>query len=148
VREAVADRVGGHALEPEASGGFFRAREFDDVVENEFALAAGVASVDDLGDIGAFEQALEEVQARDGFFYWLEVEVVRNNREAGKAPLAALFIHLVWEAKFDEVADRGGDDVRVVFEIIILAGKLPEGFGKIAGDRGFFGDNQGLGHIS
>lgn len=148
VRKAVADRVGRHTLEPETTGGLFRASEFDDVVENELALAAGVAGVHNLGDIRALQQALKEIQARGGFFYGLEVEVVGDNRKVGEAPLAALFIHLIREAKFDKVADRRGDDVRVVFEIIVLAGELPEGFGEIAGDGGFFGDNQGLGHIS
>ena len=146
VGEAVADRIRGHALQPEASGGFFGTGKLDDVVENELALAAGVAGVDDFGDIGSLEEAFEEIQARRGFFYRLEIEVVGNDRKAGEAPLAPFFIHLIREAEFDEVANRGGDDVLVVFEIVILAGELAESFGEIAGDGWLFGYDQGLGH--
>ena len=98
------------------------------------------------GALCALEEAFEEIQARRGFFYRLEVEMVGNDRKTGEAPLAPFFIHLIREAEFDEVADCGGDDVLVVFEIIILAGELAESFGEIAGDGWLFGYDQGLGH--
>ena len=59
--------------------------------------------------------------------------MVRNDREIRKTPLAPLFVHFVWQAKFDKMAYSGSNYQRVIFKKIILAGEFAEGLCKIAG---------------
>ena len=113
-------------------------------MENQFPLAPGVAGVDDVGDVRAFEQALEQVEAGLGLLDRLELEVVGDDREVREAPLAALLVHLARQAQLDEVADGGSHDVIVVLEIIVLLRNLAQHSGQIGGNTRLFCDNEGF----
>ena len=93
--KSLADRFGRHALQPQAAGRLFRIRELNDVMKNQLPLAAGVASIDDICNIRTLEQALDEAETRGCFFNRLEIEMVRNDREIRKTPLAPLLVYFV-----------------------------------------------------
>jgi len=61
-----------------------------DVTENELALAAGVAGVDEAGDVLALEQLLQEPQALLAALYGFQVEMRWDDRQIGKGPFAPL----------------------------------------------------------
>ena len=146
MRKAFADRFGRHALQPQAAGRLFRVRELDDVMKNQLPLAAGVAGIDDIGDIRTLEQTLDEAETGGGFFDRLEIEVVWDDREIRKTPLAPLLVHLVRQAKLNKMTDSRSNYQRIIFKKVILAGEFAEGLCKIAGYRGFFGNDKGFGH--
>ena len=95
--KAFADGLRRHALQPQALDRFaqgamvaaFAARVLLDQAEDQFALAARVAGVDDLCHIFAPGLFDDGVQARLGLVHGLEVEIRRNHWQVGKAPLAA-----------------------------------------------------------
>ena len=102
-------------------------------MKNQLPLAAGVAGIDDLCDIRTLEQALDEAETGGCFFDRLEIEMVRNDREIRKTPLAPLFVHFVRQAQLDKMTDSRSNYQRVIFKKIILAGEFAEGLCKIAG---------------
>ena len=58
-RKAVADGRGRHGLQPEPLDGLLRLRVADDVAENQFAFAPGVAGVDEFGHVLALDEFFE-----------------------------------------------------------------------------------------
>ncbi len=62
VLEAFADRRRRHALQPEAPDRLLRLRVLLDQAEDQLALAAGVAGVDQLADVLALDQPHHRVQ--------------------------------------------------------------------------------------
>ena len=76
----------------------------------------------------------------------LEFEFLRDDRQGGERPLAALFVHLAGQRQLDEVADGGGDDVLVVLEGVVLALEAAQRAGDVSGNAGFFGDDESFGH--
>ncbi len=56
VREAVADRRRRHGLQPEPLDRFVAFRVLNDVTENQFAFAPGIAGIHDRGDILALDE--------------------------------------------------------------------------------------------
>ena len=69
--------------------GCLRLRVTDDVAENQFALAPGVAGVDELGHILALDELFEGPQAGFAPLNRLQIEVRRDDRQAFERPLAA-----------------------------------------------------------
>ena len=57
------------------------------------------------------------VQARLGLVDRLQVEVGRDHRQVGEAPLAALDVEFLGRLDLHQVADGAGHDVRVVLEV-------------------------------
>ncbi|MCZ7635873.1 MAG: hypothetical protein M5U12_07410 [Verrucomicrobia bacterium] len=87
--EALADGLRGHALEPEPLDGLSGAGIADEVAEDEFALAPGIARVDQAIDVLATEEALDGLEAVLGLLAGLEFEVGRDDGKGGEGPLAA-----------------------------------------------------------
>ena len=58
--EAFADRAGRHRLQPQTLDRLGRLRVLNDVAEDELALAAGIAGVDELDDVLALDQLEQE----------------------------------------------------------------------------------------
>ena len=90
--------------------GFLAPASLDQVAEDELALAAGVAGVDEGVHVGALDEALEELEPGFGFLDGPEVEVLGENGEVLEVPLAALDLDALGGGELDEVADGGGDD--------------------------------------
>ena len=79
--EAGPDGIGRHRLQPEALDRLLVFEVLDDVAENEFALAAGVAGIDHFRHIGAGEEFFQDAQLLLGFFARNKVEVVGQDRQ-------------------------------------------------------------------
>ena len=147
--KAISDRLWRHALQPQAAHGlaqrFGAAGVLFDQPEDQFALAASVAGVDDLVDILALGQPNYGVQACLGLVHWLEVKVRRNHRQVGKAPFAALDIECLGRLDLDQVADRAGDHIAFVLEVLVVLFELArqgrECAHDVLGHRGFFGND-------
>ena len=130
--EAVADGLRRHALQPQAlhrlaepfAIGFGAAGVLLDQAEDQLALAPGVAGVDQRRDVLAPGLAHHGVQARLGLVDRLEVEVRRDHRQVGEAPLAALDVVLLRRLDLHQVADGAGDDVALVLEMFVVLVEL------------------------
>ena len=137
VVEGVADGFRGHGLEPQAADGLLGAGELGEVAEDEFALAAGVAGVDDLVHVLAGHQALEQLEAALApLVNRGQLELVGDDGQGVEGPLPRLASAALDDAlrlaQLDQVADGGGDDVAVVLEVVVL---LFEGRGRGRGPR-------------
>ena len=86
----LANRSRGHGLQPEALDRLLGLRDLDDVAENQFAFASGVAGIDQAVNFLAFEEAEEKFEAVLGFFDGLESKRCWNDRQMGESPFAAL----------------------------------------------------------
>ena len=146
--------VVGHRLHPEPLHGLLDVADFHDVVENEFALAAGVAGIDDAVHVlalGELEDLLEAgFRALDG----IEIKVLGDGREDLEIPRKLFAVGAHRHAQLDEVADGGGDDGLVIFKKRVAAGsflfefsqRLGERAAEIGHDAGFLGNDQCFSH--
>ena len=150
--EGIADRLGGHRLHPKALDGLLHARFLDDVAENQLAFTPGVAGIDDGIHVRPLEQPLEHFQAGLGFLDRLQIKFLRQYRQVIELPLKLLSIRRGRHRQLQKVADGAGNDMGVVFEILLLvfelrhARLLSQHTCQVCHDGGFFCDNQGLGH--
>ena len=73
--------------------------------------------------------------------------VVRDRANADGLPSHTRAVRMwratdaLWHDEFEQVTNRGRDDVVVVLEIIVVARESAEGAGYIIRDGRFFGDN-------
>ena len=144
--KALANGGRGHGLEPEALDGLFGLGVLDDVTENQFAFAAGVASVDQAVHVLALDEAEQDLEARAGFLDGLEIEVRRNDGQVGKSPFAAFDFHPFGQAQLEQMPDGGREHKLVALEVIVLLDESAEGLGDVRGHRGLFRDNQCFSH--
>ena len=152
VLETVADGLRRHALQPQALHRLVQrlgpARILLDQAKDQLALAPGVAGVDQARHVLAPRLFDHRVQARLGLVHGFQVEVRRDHRQMGKAPLAAFHVVLLGRLDFDQVADRAGDHVGVALEMLVVLVELArhgrEGAHDVLRDRGFFSNDQGL----
>ncbi len=142
VGETVADRRGRHRLEPEPPDRFLAGRQLHDVAENQFALAARVARIDQARHVRPLHQLFQQAQPPFAPFNRLQGKFFRDDRQAGKAPLPLFLIEFARQAKLDEVADGGRKDIGVALVIgLVTIGNLlktTDGLGDITGDARFF----------
>ena len=109
------DGVVGHRLHPQASHRFGDGSDIEDVAENEFTFAAGVAGVDDaihvlaLGELENLLQAGLRVQDR------IQIKIFRDSWQDVEFPRQFFAVGSHGHSQFDEVSDGGGDDSGVVF---------------------------------
>ena len=104
--EAVADGASRHRLEPEPLDGLLRLGVLDDVAENQFAFAPGVAGVNQTGDVLSLEQFGENLEATRALLDGSQGEVRRDDGQIGERPLAFLGFELLRAAQFQQMADR------------------------------------------
>ena len=62
-----------------------------------------------------------------------------------KRPLAAFDLLLLGHADLEQVPNRGGDDVLVALEVVVVARESAQRARDVGGDGGLFGDDEGLG---
>ena len=140
-----------HRLEPEALGGLLGFRRFDDVAENELALATGVTGVDQGVDIFAADELLEDAETVLAGVDGLEIEFLGEDGKMSEAPSDFLAVHR-GHSQFQEVTDGRGDDVSLVFVPVFFLGKfghargLRQRTGEVGSDAGFFRNDEGFGH--
>ena len=144
--EAVADRARRHRLQPQAFDRLLGFRILRNQAENQLAFAPGVTCVDQGRDILALDQLVEHLEARLGLGDRIERKVRRNHRQMGEGPFAALDIVFFRNRDFQQVADRGGQDVFVGFKVLIVLGEAAERLRDIVRDRRFLSNDEGLAH--
>ena len=127
--------------------GFLLPGKLQEVMKNQFAFAAGITGVDDFVDVGALEQPLDQVESRLGFFDRLEIEMIRNDRKIGEAPLAALLVHLAGQTELDQVADGGSDHEIIILEDVVLLGNFAESASEVGRDTRLFSDDESFWHL-
>ena len=88
--------------------------------EDQFPLAARVTGVDQCRHILALGLFDHRAQAALGLVDGLQVKVRRDDRQVGKAPLAALDVVLLGRLDLDQVTDRAGDDIAVALEVVVV----------------------------
>jgi hypothetical protein len=138
--EAVADRRRRHALQPQSPDRLAqRLLAFgvlDDQAEDQFALASGVAGVDQLGHVLALDLPDHRGQPRLGLVDRGQVEVRGHHRQVREAPLASLDVVLLGRLDLHQVADRRGDDIALVLEMVGVLLELARTGGQRAHDVG------------
>ena len=103
MREAVSDGGGGHGLKPEPLDGLLRARVLDDVAEDQFAFAPGVAGIDKLIDILSLDQFGQELESVLVPFDGLQIKVRRDDRQMRKGPPAFFVLELLRALQFEQM---------------------------------------------
>jgi hypothetical protein len=122
--EALADRRRRHALQPQALDRVLRLGVLLDQAKDQLALAARVAGVDELGHVLALDEPDDGVEPALGLLERREVEVRRNHRQVGEAPLAALDVELLGRLDLEQVADGRGDEVALALEMLVVLFEL------------------------
>ena len=145
--EAVADGVGGHGLEPEPLDGLLGLGVADDVAEDQLAFPSGVAGVDQGVHVLALHQLHQQLEPGSGLLDGLEVEVGRDHRQVGEAPLAALGLHSLRRSLLQQVAHRGRQHVLVVLVVVLVPLEAAQRPGHVRGHRRLLSDDQCLAHV-
>ncbi len=146
--ERLLDGGVGHRLHPQPPRRLFHPRGFDDVAENQLPLAPGVAGVDDLAHVAPLHEALEHFQAIRRVIARLQLEFLRQNRQALEFPTWLLPLGLARQRQLDQVPDRRGNDVGLVLKKIFLlfelgqAGNTSQHPRQIGGHAGFLGNDE------
>ena len=150
--KAVADGLRRHRLQPQPLHRLAQplgaASVLLDQPEDQLALAPGVAGVDQRRHVFALGQLDHSVEARLGFLDRPQVELRRDHRQVGKAPLAALDLVGLGGGDLHQVPHRRSDEVALVLVVLVvlveLARQRRQGAHQVLCDRGFFGDYQGF----
>ena len=118
----------------------------DDVSEDELALTAGVAGVDQRVDILALEEPRQDLQSRLGLLDRLQSELARNRGQVTECPLSALHFLFFGHADFEQMADRRRQHEVIVLEIFVFLGEPPQCPRDIGGNGRLLGNDQGFAH--
>ena len=139
-------------MHPQALHRLFAAGGIHDVAEDELPFAAGIAGIDHSVHVLALQQAGQHLVAVLALLDGIEFEDFRQDRQAGEAPADLFAIHHR-HAKFQQMTDSTGDDVRLALVPVFFlgeglhAGGFGQSAGKIGGDTGLLGDDEGFGHV-
>ena len=152
VREAVANRLRCHGLQPQAAHRFAQGFGATGILlnqaEDQLALAPRVAGIDELVHVFAFGQFHHRVQPGLGLVDRLQIEVRRNHRQMGKAPFAALHIKGLRGLDFHQMPHRAGDHVLLILKVLVvlleLAARGCERAHDVLRHRGFLSNYQGF----
>ncbi len=150
--ERLLDRPARHRAEPQPLDRLLDPRGLVRVGEDQLALAPGVAGVHDPLDVLAPYELVDGLQllarllvVRD------ELELLRQDRQVGEAPLLELRVVLVRRREADEVPDRPGDDIVVALKVGLVLAVL-EGTGQhgreVAAHGWLLCDDERLAHES
>ena len=140
-----------HARQPEALAGQFALRELVDVVEDEFAFAAGVAGVDDRTDVRTVEELLQQLitvavitladDCLENIGAGGPVEFDRVDREIFEGPALELRVDVIRIHEAYHVADGRTDHPLVVLEVVAGGLGYLEDLGQVGRHRGLLGDD-------
>ncbi len=147
VREAVADRVRRHRLQPQALDRLLGFRILRNQAEDQFTFAARVACVNQGGDVLALDQLVQHLEPRFSLGDRVQCKVRRDHRQMGESPFAALDVVFFRHGDFQQVTHCGRQHVVVGFEILIVLAEAAKGFRDVVRDRRFLSDDEGFTHI-
>ena len=148
VIERFADRLRRHRLQPKPLDRVFVFREPAKIIEDELALAAGVAGIDDLRDVLARDQSFQRGEHALRFIDRLQFERFRNDRQRLQAPETIFFlVDVLRHEQFRDVTDGGRNDVLVVLVGVAFFRHLAQGAGEVRGHAGFLGDDERFRHF-
>ena len=142
------DRGARHRRQPQPLDGLLRARLLVRPGEDQLALAAGVAGVDDDVDVGALEQLGDHRELLAGALVaHHEPELVRHDRQVGHPPLLVLRVVLVGLGQLDEMPDGPRHDVGRRLQIALALGeRARQDPGQVAAHGRLLGDDERLPH--
>jgi hypothetical protein len=133
--EGLLNAAGGHRLHPCALHRELRFRELIQVGEDQFALAPGVARIDDGADIFAGEEFFQGVKTLLGILDGLEAEFFGNDGQRLQAPETVfLFVDVLGHLELHQVTEGIRDDVFVVLVVVAGLGDFPEGTREVSGN--------------
>ena len=150
--EPLADGVQGHGLQPQPLDllALHRptGRLLEDVLEDEFALAAGVAAVDDHLHVLAADQFAQGVELCFGVRQHRQRKFLRQDGQVVQGPFLQGRVDLLGVGDAHQMTDGKGDDMVVAFEVGLGLGE-PAGqrLDDVRGDARFLGDDQCLSHV-
>ena len=141
IREAIADGGGRHGLQPETGDGLLGLGVLDDVAEDQFALAPGVARIDERIDVFALDELGQDFEPALGLLDGTQIEVRRNHGQRGKGPLALLHLELFRDAQLQQVTHGRGENEFVALKILVVLLEAAQRLGDVAGDGRLFGND-------
>ena len=151
VREALDDRRGRHALQPESLHRGFALAVLLDQAKDQFALAPRVAGVDQRAHILALDELDDGVEPPLALVDRIQFEVRRNHRQVREAPLAALHLEGFGRLDLQQMLHRRRDDVALALEVFVMLVELAHARRErphdVLGNRGLLGNDQGFGHV-
>ncbi len=98
--------AGRHGLQPEPLDRFVALGILDDVTEDQFPLAPGVAGIHEHGDIFAFDELHQNFNRASFFSIGSKSKCGRDDRQIGECPFAALDLELFGHGNREQMADR------------------------------------------
>ena len=147
LREPFADGRRRHGLQPEPFDGLLRLGVLDDVAENQFAFAPGVAGVDQRVHVGAFDQLFEDLQPRLAFLNRQQIKMRRDDGQMFERPFAARRLDAFRRHDGEQMADRRRNDVLVAFVKVVHFLESAERLGDVAGDGRFLRNDESFAHF-
>ena len=158
VFKTVSNGRGRHGLQPQPLHRFAQPlvlpvlqapRVLLDQAEDQLTLAARVTGVDQAAHVLALGQLDHRGQARLGLVDGLQIEIGRQHRQMGKAPLPALDVELLGRSDLHQVTHCRGDHVGLVLEMVIVLVELARHRGErahdVLGHGWLFGNDQRFG---
>ena len=141
--EGVADGLRRHRLQPEAFHRVLVLRQHAKVIEDQFALAAGVAGVDDLFDVLAGDQLLQRPENVFGPVDRLKLEFFGNDRQRFEPPEAVFFlVDVLRHEQFRDMTHRRRDDVLVVLVVPALLRHFSQSAREVGSHAGLLGNDE------
>ena len=125
---------------------FAHASVLDDMPENQFAFAPGIAGVDHAGDILALEQADQQFEAVFRAIQWAQCKSGRDHRQIGKGPFATFDFELLGHHELEQMPDRRGHQIRFALVIVAVAGESAQCASDVIRHRGLFCNDEFLAH--
>jgi hypothetical protein len=148
VVEGVADRALRHRREPGALDGLVDARRLVDQLEDQLALAPGVAGVDDHVHVLALHRAMQNAELLHGpIAARLVLRRFRDDRQILELPALVLGVVFVGLELLHEVPRSGAHDELVALEqVAVLLERTRERTDDVTLDARLLTDNQSLAH--
>ena len=145
--ETFADGRRRHGLQPQPFDGLLRLGILDNVAENQFAFAPGVAGIDQRVHVGAFDQFFEDPEPRLALLDRQQIKMRRDDRQMLERPFAARGLDAFRRHDGEQMADRRRNDILVAFVEVFHFLESAERLGDVAGDGRFLRDDESFAHL-
>ena len=139
-------RRGRHRLQPQPPDRLFGFGVLDDVAEDQFSFAAGVAGVDQLIDVFPLDQSGQDPQPAFGLLDGPEIEMRWNHRKTFEGPFATHGFDALGCDELEQMTDGGRHYELIVLVKIVLLLEASECLGDIASNGRLLCNDQGLAH--
>ena len=132
--QTIANRLRGHALQPQALRWLLGLGVLYDVAENQFALAPRVACVNHVIHVLATQELCQRFEFRLRFRNRLEVKMRWNVRQVREAPFAAFDLVFLGNRQFEQMTDRRGDHILIVLMMVVFFHTAADRAGDVVSD--------------